>query len=245
MHDSHSFLLASWSRILFTTESRSPEQPERFSRETQSSSGTAHTFRWQSADDYSKDNALHVSNNWQIIYVIFSTVISVEGTNCVANIKPPAEERQKKKKKTGRATKDWWRERGRGSKRSGLGEGKKCQAQLFPDWRCTAICEETNTRMAIICPTSYVMWRLFTRHANLCGRWCMCFFSPVITSMELQSNALHLISSTGCAPRWVRDSLQDGFWHTAQPRRTSMNIIQCISPQPPTVNRSIEVDEVN
>lgn len=37
-----------------------------------------------------------MSNNWQIIYVIFSTVISVEGTNCVANIKPPAEERQKK-----------------------------------------------------------------------------------------------------------------------------------------------------
>lgn len=116
---------------------------------------------------------------------------------------------------------------------------------FFPEWRCTAICEETNTRMAIICPTSYVMWRLFTRHANLCGRWCMCFFSPVITSMELQSNALHLISSTGCAPRWVRNSLQDGFWHAAQPGRTSMNIIQCISPQPPTVNRSIEVDEVN
>lgn len=65
--------------------------------ETQNSSGTVHTFRWQSADDYSKDNALHVSNNWQIIYVIFSTVISVEGTNRVANIKPPAEERQKKK----------------------------------------------------------------------------------------------------------------------------------------------------
>lgn len=64
--------------------------------ETQSSSGTVHTFRWQSADDYSKDNALHVSNNWQIIYVIFSTVISMEGTNCVANIKPPAEERQKR-----------------------------------------------------------------------------------------------------------------------------------------------------
>lgn len=38
-----------------------------------------------------------MSNNWQIIYVIFSTVISVEGTNRVANIKPPAEERQKKK----------------------------------------------------------------------------------------------------------------------------------------------------
>lgn len=37
-----------------------------------------------------------MSNNWQIIYVIFSTVISVEGTNCVANIKPPAEERQKR-----------------------------------------------------------------------------------------------------------------------------------------------------
>lgn len=37
-----------------------------------------------------------MSNNWQIIYVIFSTVISVEGTNCVANIKPPAELRQKK-----------------------------------------------------------------------------------------------------------------------------------------------------
>lgn len=29
---------------------------------------------------------------------------------------------------------------------------------------------ETNTRAAIICPTSYVMRRLFTRHANLCGR---------------------------------------------------------------------------
>lgn len=78
-------------------ERRSPEQPEKFSRETQSSSGTVHTFRWQSADDYSKDNALHVSNNWQIIYVIFSTVISVEGTNCVANIKPPAEEGRGKK----------------------------------------------------------------------------------------------------------------------------------------------------
>lgn len=64
--------------------------------ETQSSSGTARTFRWQSADDYSKDNALHVSNKWQIIYVIFSTVISVEGSNCVANIKPPAEEERKK-----------------------------------------------------------------------------------------------------------------------------------------------------
>lgn len=38
-----------------------------------------------------------MSNNWQIIYVIFSTVISVEGTNCVANIKPPTEERQKKR----------------------------------------------------------------------------------------------------------------------------------------------------
>lgn len=125
------------------------------------------------------------------------------------------------------------------------GRGISASLSFFPDWRCTAICEETNTRMAIICPTSYVMWRLFTRHANLRGRWCMCFFSPVITSMELQSNALHLISSTGCAPRWVRNSLQDGFWHTAQPRRTSMNIIQCISPQPPTVNRSIEVDEVN
>ena len=37
-----------------------------------------------------------MSNNWQIIYVIFSTVISVEGTNCVANIKPPAEEGEKK-----------------------------------------------------------------------------------------------------------------------------------------------------
>lgn len=84
-----------WS-ILFTEESRSPEQLRRLSRETQSSSGTVHTFRWQSADDYSKDNAPHVSNNWQIIYVIFSTVISVEGTNCVANIKPPAEERRKK-----------------------------------------------------------------------------------------------------------------------------------------------------
>lgn len=210
----------------------SPEQ--RFSTETQSSRGTVHTFRWQSADDYSKDNALHVSNNRQIIYVIFSTVISVEGTNCVANIKPSAEERQKKKTARGREEEgavDW-------------GEGDKCQAQLFPDWRCTAICEETNTRMAVICPTSYVMWRLFTRHANLCGRWCMCFFSPVITSMELQSNALHLISSTGCASRWVRDSLQDGFWHAAKPRRTSMNIIQCILP-PPTVNRSIEVDEEN
>ena len=73
------------------------KQPERLRRETQSSSGTVHTFRWQSADDYSKDNALHVSNNWQIIYVIFSIVISVEGTNCVANIKPPAEERREKK----------------------------------------------------------------------------------------------------------------------------------------------------
>lgn len=129
----------------------------------------------------------------------------------------------------------------------GWGRGRSARLSFFPsDWRCTAICEETNTRIAIICPTSYVMWRLFTRHANLCGEWCMCFFSPVITSMELQSNALHLISSTGCAARWVRDSLQDGFWHTAQPRRTtSMNIIQCISPQPPTVNRSIEVDQVN
>lgn len=39
-----------------------------------------------------------MSNNWQIIYVIFSTVISVEGTNSVANINPPAEERQKKKR---------------------------------------------------------------------------------------------------------------------------------------------------
>lgn len=34
-------------------------------------------------------------------------------------------------KKKGRATKDWWRERGRGSKTSELGEGNKCQAQLF------------------------------------------------------------------------------------------------------------------
>lgn len=34
-----------------------------------------------------------MSNNCQIIYVIFSTVISIEGTNCVANIKPPAEKK--------------------------------------------------------------------------------------------------------------------------------------------------------
>lgn len=110
----------------------------------------------------------------------------------------------------------------KGERRSRMGEGENLPDSAFSppyNWRCTAICEETNTRIAIICPTSYVMWRLFTRHANLCGGWCMCFFSPVITSMELQSNALHLISSTGCAPRWVRDSLQDGFWHTAQPRR--------------------------
>lgn len=39
-----------------------------------------------------------MSNNWQIIYVIFSTVISVEGTNCVANIKPLAVETRKAKK---------------------------------------------------------------------------------------------------------------------------------------------------
>lgn len=138
--------------------------------------------------------------------------------------------------------------KGERSEKEWVGGGEEVPDSAFSpsDWRCTAICEETNTRIAIICPTSYVMWRLFTRHANLCGEWCMCFFSPVITSMELQSNALHLISSTGCAPRWVRDSLQDGFWHTAQPRRTtSTNIIQCISPQPPTVNRSIEVDQVN
>lgn len=108
--------------------SRSPEQPWSFSRETQSSSGTVHTFRWQSADDYSKDNALHVSNNWQIIYVIFSTVISVEGTNCVADIKPPTEQKQGKKECT---LKDWWRERRRGSESSGEGEGNKCQPQLF------------------------------------------------------------------------------------------------------------------
>lgn len=43
---------------------------------------------------------------------------------------------------------------------------------------------ETSTRAAIICPTPYVMRKLFTRHANLCGRWCMCFFSPVITSVR-------------------------------------------------------------
>ena len=41
-----------------------------------------------------------MSNNWQIIYVIFSTVISVEGTNCVANITPPAEEKRGEKRGT-------------------------------------------------------------------------------------------------------------------------------------------------
>lgn len=94
--------LASWrtgvrQSYSFYQASRSPAQPRSFSRKTQNSSGTVHTFRWQRADDYSKDNALHVSNNWQIIYVIFSTVISVEGTNCVADIKPPAEQKQGKK----------------------------------------------------------------------------------------------------------------------------------------------------
>lgn len=114
--------------IAFTRQAGAPNSPGALA-ETQNSSGTVHTFRWQSADDYSKDNALHVSNNWQIIYVIFSTVISVEGTNCVANIKPPAERKRGGEK--GCAAKDWWRERRRSSEWSGLGEGNKCQPQLF------------------------------------------------------------------------------------------------------------------
>lgn len=51
---------------------------------------------------------------------------------------------------------------------------------------------------------------------------------PWLLACELQSNALHLISSTGCAPRWVRNSPRDGSWHAAQPGRTDVNIIQCI-----------------
>ena len=50
-----------------------------------------------------------------------------------------------------------------------------------PLWECRAICTQTNMHMAIICPTSYTVWRFFTWNANLGGRWCMCFLSPVIT----------------------------------------------------------------
>lgn len=101
---------------------------------------------------------------------------------------------------------------------------KKSLPQLFPSWERKDICTETNMHMAIICPTSYTLWRFLTWNANLCGRWCMCFFSPVITSTELLRGALHLISSTSCTPRCVTHLQEDGIWHAARQKHSGVNI---------------------
>lgn len=87
---------------------------------------------------------------------------------------------------------------------------------------------QTNIHMAVICPALYTMWRIFlkiknTWDASPCGRWCMCFFRPVITSTEKLRAALHLISSTSCTPRWVKHLPQDGFWHVARQRHSAGN----------------------
>lgn len=47
-----------------------------------------HIFNWQTDGDYCKDNALHMSNDLQIIYVTFrSIIVFAEDINCVTNIK--------------------------------------------------------------------------------------------------------------------------------------------------------------
>lgn len=221
-----------------------PKQPHKFSREEQSGSGTVDTFRWQSADDYGKDNALHVSNNWQIIYVIFSAVISVEGANLIANIKPPAEQwrgrpaggRGEKKRR-----KNWMcykrlMERGKNREREEwIGGGEEVPGSAFffflppRQWRCTAICEGRQTRARPSFVQHLTWCEGFSPATPTCVADDVCVSSvPWLLACEPQSNALHLISSTGCAPRWVRNSPRDGSWHAAQPGRTGVNIIQCI-----------------
>lgn len=83
---------------------------------------------------------------------------------------------------------------------------KKSWTQPFPGVGCWAICTRMNVRGAVICPRLHMFWRFFTLNANLCGRWCMCFFSSVITNSGLWCNTLHLISSRSCAPTWVKYS---------------------------------------
>lgn len=47
-----------------------------------------HILNWQTDGDYCKDNALHMSNDLQIIYVTFrSIIVFAEDINCVTNIK--------------------------------------------------------------------------------------------------------------------------------------------------------------
>lgn len=54
-------------------------------------SGMPHILNWQTDGDYCKDNALHMSNDLQIIYVTFrSIIVFAEDINCVTNIKLPA-----------------------------------------------------------------------------------------------------------------------------------------------------------
>lgn len=51
-------------------------------------SGTVHILNWQTDGDYCKDNALHMSNDLQIIYVTFpSIIVFAEDINCVTSIK--------------------------------------------------------------------------------------------------------------------------------------------------------------
>jgi hypothetical protein len=153
-----------------------------------------HILNWQTDGDYCEDSALHMSNDLQIIYVTFrSIIVFAEDINCVTNIKLSA---------------------------------KKSRAQLSPLWEHWAICTQTNMHMAIICPTPYTVWRFFTWNANLCGRWCMCCLSPVITRPAPLCNALtssvpqaallgvwgicsNMASDTqegGSAPLWISDS---------------------------------------